>query len=279
MSFLSGARLWDTISDVSSKSRRRQCAVAYVSNTSSLHFTSGDLLIVDASNESIQGGQTSARELQRLKSMGVQLYSSPHLHAKLYIFDNCLLVGSCNLSASSKDRLIETAVLLRDSYIIADARDFIAELARKSECITDNFIERIIKIPIQRPLGNEESKPALTASTLWRLKVPPNALSKEMNCYFHALIVAQIGDLVPYQEFTLWRSSKGKDAFRAHLEAKPKRMMGSNGQYSLTDDGAKYFSSRKLDEQMVCQFLSAIRTGEIAHLPDSVENAEMVPLV
>ena len=278
LSFLSGKKLWDTIFDLSSKSNSCQCAIAYVSNTSSMNFRGGDLLIVDASDESIKGGQTSAQELQKLKSIGVQLYSCSKLHAKLYVFDDCLVVGSCNLSASSRDRLIETAVLLRDDKIRTEACDFIAGLARKSECIADDFIERIIKLPVQQSFGNEESKPVLTSSTLWRLRIPPNALSKEMKCYFHALIVAQISDLLPNQEFTLWRGSKGRDAFRAHLNAKPKRMRGGSGQYSLTEDGVDYFSSRKLDKQMVDQFLSAIKTGERSHLPESIKNVEMIPL-
>ncbi len=276
MNFLSASDIWNTISDVSANSERRQCAVAYTSDCSSIHFKSGDLLITDASDESIKGGQTSAKELKGLKNKGVRIYSKPLLHAKLYVFDSCLVIGSCNLSASSKNRLVESAVLLRDEKIISDATRFLSELMAQSELVTDEFIERILKLPIQRTHANNEEEPSLHSNKLWRLRIPPVAISKEMKCYFHALIVAQLGELSPNLEFTLWRSGKKQDAFRAHLVKN--RMKGGNGKYSLTKEGVRYFSDRKLDQEMVEKFLTAINTGDGSNLPESIKDTTLIAL-
>lgn len=276
MTFLSGNDIWNTISELSENCESVQCAVAYTSECSSIHFERGDLLITDASDESIRGGQTSAKELQRLKNIGVRIYSKPLLHAKLYVFSDRLVIGSCNLSTSSKTRLIESAVLIRDEALVSNAIQFLSELTTESEKVTDEFIERILKLPVQRTQSTNNKRSNQPPGKLWRLLTPPNALSKEMKCYFHALIVAQLGELSSGQKFTLWSSGKKQDAFRAHLDTN--RMTGGNGRYSLTEKGVKYFLARKLDQKMVDSFLSAINTGSASDLPESLTDKTLIPL-
>jgi len=276
LTFLSGKDIWNTFSDLSENCKSVQCAVAYTSECSSIRFKRGDLLITDASDESIKGGQTSAKELQMLKNIGVRIYSKPLLHAKLYVFTDRMVIGSCNLSASSKNRLIESAVLLRDEALISDAIQFLSELTTKSEEVTDEFIERILKLPVQRTQSTDNEELNQLPGKLWRLRTPPNALSTEMKCYFHALIVAQLGELSSGQEFTLWSSGKKQDAFRAHLDKN--RIKGGSGRYSLTEEGVEYFSARKLDKEMVKAFLSAIRTGSASELPESLKDKGLIPL-
>jgi hypothetical protein len=281
MQVLQGESLWDEISALSIGCRYRQCAVAYVTNTTAVTFSDGDLLIVDASDESIIEGRTSARELEKLFQLGVELHSCSSLHAKVYIFDKWLVIGSCNLSSRSRSSLIEAALVTNNPQALRGAESAIRAIRSKSLRINRAFIQRILQLPVRisEPPNDEATT---TPMGLWRLSIPPVAISPDMKCYFHALIVAQIGNLRPECNFYLWPSSDGKEPFRAHMKTLGNERLVKDGtKYSLTMNGVAHFMKRakKLDMSKVECFRRAIISGDSTQLPDTILKREMVSLL
>lgn len=66
--------LWPLMKKLS-RGNAKHAAIAYVASDSHLAFGDGDVLVTDASNALIEGGQTSARVLQTAHAKGAKLYS------------------------------------------------------------------------------------------------------------------------------------------------------------------------------------------------------------
>lgn len=135
----------------------RHCAVAYLSNPA-LRFSEGDVLIVDASDEAIKGGQTSAAALRAAFGSGADVYSWPGLHAKVYVLGAEVFVGSANASQNSKG-LMEAVVRTNDLGVVAQAIAFVDALARKADKVDEAFLVRIEAIRVAPRLGGASSKP------------------------------------------------------------------------------------------------------------------------
>jgi len=145
--------LWEHLPKLARGSKRRQAAVAYVSDDSVIRFKKGDTLIVDASEGVIKGGLTSAKVLNRAFQGGVEIFSCPNLHAKVYVFDRTAVVGSSNTSESSADRLLEAAVITDEPSIVSASRKLIKELQHKSQRIGQAELQRLLKIPVERKVS------------------------------------------------------------------------------------------------------------------------------
>ena len=141
--------LWDTIKRLAK--RRAQCsaAVAYVSTDDWLSFREGDLLVTDASDRAIAEGLTSAAVLSRAHRRGVMLYSLGGLHAKVLVLGRTAVVGSANLSRSSRS-LTEAAVVSDDATMVAMAKSFVHRLTDYARPIDARFLARISNIPVER---------------------------------------------------------------------------------------------------------------------------------
>lgn len=276
MGFLASGKIWPVIAKLARGGRRRWCAVSYVTDARIINLQAKDRLVVDASDKSITGGATSAHELQRLLRLGVSIYSVPHLHSKLYLFEGELIVGSCNLSSSSQNALIEMAFHSTDPLEIRTAEDVFEKLVARGQVIDEKFVERILKLPVSQSSPGVE--PSGSPQRLWRLKHPPIAIVREMQCYMQALFDAQLDGLVADVEFRLWPGPNSTEAFRAHMEPKNDRLRGGLGTYTLTSEGVTHFEKRKIDPTMLAQFLAAIRSGDSNDLPASVVHRELVPL-
>lgn len=144
--------LWNEINRLAEKSKVKMAAVAYVTNDNSIKFEEGDLLIVDASNEAIESGRTSAPLLRRAFKKGAELYSCRGLHAKVMLFDGIALVGSANISQSSERSLVEAVLLTDNPNIVAMARNFIEKLRENSKLMDMSFINRINALKVERPI-------------------------------------------------------------------------------------------------------------------------------
>lgn len=106
------------------------------------------------------GGQTSAAVLETARKAGVELYSNDHLHAKVVITPAEVLVGSANLSESSTS-LVEAAVLSADEEIRSAAEIWWNHLLKASVLINEEFLRRIMDLPVERRGGGNKSKPTL----------------------------------------------------------------------------------------------------------------------
>jgi hypothetical protein len=156
--------LWKQLRQLGARSTKKVAAVAYVTSDALLKFGREDVLIVDASDQAVKCGETSAPVLKRAVKRGAALYSCPGLHAKVYVFDNrAAVIGSSNVSQSSSSALIEAAVITDQVGVVAMARLFVDRLARESTRITPSFLERISTLPVspRRRSGRRRMRPTL----------------------------------------------------------------------------------------------------------------------
>jgi hypothetical protein len=163
--------LWTEIGKAA-KVRPIRAAIAYVSTAHPLNLGKGDLLIVNASDHAIAAGETSAKVLRMAFKRGATLRSRPDLHAKVLLCGDTAIVGSANVSESSKNLLTEVAVLTDRADIVSPVRAFLNNLATVgSDHIDEAFLRRISAIKVTRrgrAFGRRKHKrPRLLESQSW----------------------------------------------------------------------------------------------------------------
>lgn len=141
--------LWPRVRAVASKASRRQAAIAFVTGDL-IGFKKDDLLITDASEAVIRSGATDAKLLLKLHRRGVTVMCCPNLHAKVLLLGDCAVVGSSNLSASSRDRLVEAAILTDSASAVSGVASLIEQLRRQSEELKLPKLQLLAKIKVNR---------------------------------------------------------------------------------------------------------------------------------
>lgn len=149
MQKLLSADLWDTIGEKAANARRRRAAIAYVTESRLLPLGAGDVLVVDASDDSIAGGRTCAKSLAGYFAAGVSLFNVPNLHAKVLVLDDCSIIGSANASMHSAEHYVEASVISDHPELVSQAEQLIGLLAVRGNVIDSEFIARIQKIPVK----------------------------------------------------------------------------------------------------------------------------------
>lgn len=126
-----GRTVWPAIRRAGRISGVRHIAVAYLGRDAPdlLPLRAGDTLVVDLSENTVRNGSTNVEAAARLLKRRVRLFTAPYLHAKLFVFDNVVLVGSSNASAHSADTLLEAAARISSAAIARTARQFVNGLA------------------------------------------------------------------------------------------------------------------------------------------------------
>ncbi|MDT4969390.1 MAG: hypothetical protein QOJ64_4127 [Acidobacteriota bacterium] len=142
--------LWKQIARLASKSERRIAAIAYVTNEGAIKFGAGDILIVDASDQVVACGQTSASLLRKAHRRGAEIYSLRGLHAKVLVLDDLAVIGSANLSASSANSLVEAAILTDHPAAVATTRAFIETAKTNATPLDSGYLRRIGSIKVNR---------------------------------------------------------------------------------------------------------------------------------
>lgn len=75
--------------------------------------------------------------LERLRVKGIDIYSAPLLHAKVYAFDDVAFVGSANASSHSAQTLLEAVQRIRAKSDIKLIRSYISSLSLTKLSHTD----------------------------------------------------------------------------------------------------------------------------------------------
>jgi len=156
------SELWPSITELASENTIKHGALAYVSSDKTLRFTQGDVLVTDASDAAIAGGQTSAAVLSRAHAAGATLFSLPGLHAKVVCLGRHVVVGSANVSSNSVDGLIEAGVVSDSPSLLSEARAFIGQLTAIAAPIDQRFLQRIAAIPVARKPMPSRRRPNVT---------------------------------------------------------------------------------------------------------------------
>jgi hypothetical protein len=142
--------LWARIRKKAKHARQRKGAIAYVTDSSLLPLRGGDVLVTDASDASIAGGQTSAIALNQYFKAGVCLFSLPALHAKVVVLDDWAVIGSANASQHSAFVYFEAAVLTDRPDAVGQTDKLIQSFADAATPVDDSFVRRILSIPVVR---------------------------------------------------------------------------------------------------------------------------------
>ena len=142
-------RLWERVGSIARRARLRQAAIAYVTQDL-IGFRKGDVLVTDASKAAIGAGETSAKLLVRLDRRGVALFSCPGLHAKVLLLDNVAVIGSGNMSESSRSALVEAAVMTDAASIVSGVASLIEQLKRQSAQLGEKELRALAKIKVVR---------------------------------------------------------------------------------------------------------------------------------
>jgi phosphatidylserine/phosphatidylglycerophosphate/cardiolipin synthase-like enzyme len=136
-------QLWQKLEGLAKKARCRRAAVAYVTNDLKVKFGKGDLLVVDASDNAIRSGQTSASVLRSAHGRHATIFNLPGLHAKLLLFDRIAVIGSANLSNYSVTHLIEAGLITDDLPTVFAVNSLIEQLADQAQKVDKPFLDRI----------------------------------------------------------------------------------------------------------------------------------------
>ena len=152
---LHSEKLWPRLIEISRESQFRRATIAYLSCNEDIQFQHGDLLIVNASDNAIQSGATSAFLLEKLLNDGVELYSNDTLHTKMMVFNDYVYLGSANISKNSKNNLIEVGVIISSQeqpLIFEEAQDILSAIKNDERTIQLNLkeIQRLKELPVER---------------------------------------------------------------------------------------------------------------------------------
>jgi hypothetical protein len=161
--------LWKTIRRLARKSSVKRAAVAYVTSDDMVRFGDGDILVTDASDAAIAGGQTDAEVLVRAFDRGVRLYHLDGLHAKVMLLDGVAVIGSANLSASSASSLVEAAWVTDHPTAVGMVGSLIEQLAEQASPIDGAFLARAKKIPVSARRGKGAARKPGT-----KVNLPPH---------------------------------------------------------------------------------------------------------
>jgi hypothetical protein len=140
--------LWPVIERLAGESVKKQAAVAYVTTDRLVRFGRGDVLITDASDQSIAAGQTSARIISEANNRGAQVYSLPGLHAKILLLDGVAVIGSANVSESSATSLVEAAWITDNPVAVGLVNAMLQQFIGIAQPVDEAFINRISDIEV-----------------------------------------------------------------------------------------------------------------------------------
>ena len=127
-----GSTVWPTITSHLKKGKIRQVAAVAYLNTGAfelLPLRKGDTLVVNDSALALKKtGATNPYEIEKFKKKGVKCYGNEDLHAKLFVSDNYIVVGSANASSNSKNNLIEACLTVKSCDMAEEAEAWVFSL-------------------------------------------------------------------------------------------------------------------------------------------------------
>lgn len=172
--------IWSSITKAATASAAcANVAVAYFSKGASrmLPLKAGSRLVVDFSERAVKSGQTCPADILKLIRAGVDVFSVPNLHAKVFVFRNRAFIGSANVSHASATALVEAAIETNDRMLVDSMRQFVRNLCLNWVTLHEaRQMAKLYRPPkggaadggARHRLGAEESKRRLV-----RADVPP----------------------------------------------------------------------------------------------------------
>ncbi len=171
MKLLLGEEILPAVVDLMGETGQARLAVAYwghggAEKSGVLERAAGSTQVLC----DLYSGACNPKEMLRLLRVGVELRTYDKLHAKIWVTDNAIIVGSANASADGLNFKgpeargnVEAAALLRDERSVSRAREWFDDLWSAATIIDENLIEAVL------PLWREksEAKGRLHSQTLF----------------------------------------------------------------------------------------------------------------
>jgi hypothetical protein len=175
MEFLSGREVLSAVVELAESGRGPiRAAVAYVGRDApeALPLGTGDVIVINGSDNAVAAGATDPRAVQRWLEAGVRVVNHRWLHAKVFVNQRTAIIGSANLSERARSgAIVEAAVRTTRRDVVTNARAFIDELIRGGgEDIDEHWTEHATQIFPSGPVPPlwEEPQPALVGPfRLW----------------------------------------------------------------------------------------------------------------
>lgn len=120
-----------------------------------MHLEAGDELYVNASEATIKAGLTDPRVLLRLVRAGVRCFCVPRLHAKVYVADGVVFIGSNNASNHSATVLTELAARVDDPLFLSSVIAWIGSLPAVR--LDEDAVKPLLEL--YRPQRHRERQP------------------------------------------------------------------------------------------------------------------------
>jgi hypothetical protein len=172
--FLGNDNLWDELREKVKKAKSVKAAVAYLGSGGAdlLSLKKGDTLVVNMGMQTVKQGITSPKEVQRLMKRGVSVFSRTTLHAKFFICDKSLIVGSANISNNSQNVLDEAGSVTNCPQAVRRADDFFDKLC--TEPVRPEYLKKCLaaykppKFNSSKVLKrNNKSQKRVVSAKLW----------------------------------------------------------------------------------------------------------------
>jgi hypothetical protein len=169
--FLDRNALWSVLPRLAKAAKRPSyVAVPYVGSGAAklLPLSRGDVLLCALTEQNAKNGSVCPADLRTLRRRGVSVYLQDDLHAKVFLFGRTAIVGSSNLSKSSRDTLDDAALRTTDRDVIRQIRRWFAE--RTHDPLSPKWLSYCESV-YQRP------KPPQPARRIWIIRVQEMVLS------------------------------------------------------------------------------------------------------
>jgi hypothetical protein len=154
--FLHGG-IWSRLTRLA-KRKPAFVAVAYCAEKASqlLPLSKGSVLVVDMSERAVRSGQTDPREIKKFLKRGVEVHSVENLHAKVFVLDDCAVVGSTNISRRSANHLQEAAIESTSPSVVAACRKFVESL--RGEPVDREYADEMAKLYLPPKIPGDKKR-------------------------------------------------------------------------------------------------------------------------
>jgi hypothetical protein len=214
--------VWPQLNQIIAQSVRRRAAVSYAGRAAPtmLPLGDGDIVIVDGTDAALKAGTTDPRSIEQWLRRGARVLSLPGLHAKTLLLEGVggrtAVVGSANISAHSRDSLIEAAIVSDTAELCDQVSDQLDKWTAAARELNASWVVRAKKIFRQEPgpLSRRERRRSALVSrdqplwiSLWTDDpIKPSAATEEI----HAELASQYGAQTTIETWTLWPGDEKK---------------------------------------------------------------------
>lgn len=163
--WVDGPAIWRAIEDVAGSAGAKHLAVAYVGRGAFdvVPLGAGDVLVADISAARAKDGSVDPDEIRRFVRAGCRVFRSRSLHAKVVVGPRRAVIGSANLSRSSRHQLLEAGVVTTDAAMVREARAFVQRLCHEDQAVDDAYLDALPRRT--RPVASPPRSPELPT---WR---------------------------------------------------------------------------------------------------------------